>query len=781
MSEPRQTAGSTPAPGYSTLAGRYELLSLLGVGGMGAVYRVQDLELGEVVALKMLRRELVDDPISLARFRQEVKLARRVTHKNVARTYDLGAHLGDKFLTMEFIDGESLADIASRQRPMPLGRTLEIMGAVCAGLSAAHAAGVVHRDLKPDNVLIARDGRIVITDFGIARLTVGSGGAVVKTLGVPIGTPAYMAPEQVEGSPNIDSRADLYALGAILYELLTGVRAWGGDSVYSVAAKRLVCPPPDPRLTRSDVPDGVAQIALRCMARRAEDRFSSAAEVAAALVSVTLPMPRPTLPPESLPPAPTQQTPGAGKTVAVLPFRNAGPPEDEYIADGFTDDLIDGLSMTRGLRVRPRGAVLALKGVERDPRDLGAKLGVQVVVEGSVRRTGDRLRINARVMSVTDGFQLWAKRFDGAASDVLAVSDELAKAVASALTCNPGTALRHAATDPAAIDLYLRARHAYLNGWQDNVSAAIGLFEQALARAPDDAMILAGYAMALMRRATYDEDTERLAKLAKDAADRALAIAPNLGQARLALALCLLATGDGPGAALELRQVLTDAPDLADAHDMLGRMLIEAGAVDEGIARLRAAMAIDPRFISGRWEIARARALLGDDTGYVEDMGEEPEDPGSATIYWICRLRGALWRRGAGLDPDALEAAKKRGATFPGLHALMRVLMGEVSGQDVARLLQARLGGSSRKRMFFSQLRAEMAAFGHDTGCAMEALLDADAAQLFDVAWMDGCPLLAPLRSDPRFAVVRRSVGDRAGKVLEALGTRPRQSRAPVR
>ncbi len=274
-------SAATPSfTGPALVGGRYEILGLVGVGGMGSVYRARDTELEEVVALKVLRKELVEMPGMLERFRQEVKLARRVTHTNIARTFDIGEHEGEKFLTMEYVDGESLAELAAAG-PMPLTKVVALARDLCAGLSAAHAAGVVHRDLKPDNVLIARDGRLVITDFGIAR-AVREGDAVVKTNGRPIGTPAYMAPEQVQGG-DVDARADVYALGAMLYELLTGDRAWPGEAVLAVAAARLLEPPPDPRVKCPSLPEGVAGVILRCMAKDRDARFASAADVGRAL------------------------------------------------------------------------------------------------------------------------------------------------------------------------------------------------------------------------------------------------------------------------------------------------------------------------------------------------------------------------------------------------------------------------------------------------------------------------------------------------------------------
>jgi serine/threonine-protein kinase len=232
------SSGTLPAPstpGRHVFAGRYEILGLVGSGGMGTVYRARDSELDEVVALKLLRREVMDQSGMLDRFRQEVKLARRVTHRNVARTYDIGESEGDKFLTMEFVDGEALSARLMRDGALPLDAVMAVADGICAGLQAAHAAGIVHRDLKPDNVLLARDGRVVLTDFGIARALFDAGRAA--TMGLALGTPAYMAPEQVEGASDLDERADVYALGAMLYECVTGERAWSGESIWAIRGR----------------------------------------------------------------------------------------------------------------------------------------------------------------------------------------------------------------------------------------------------------------------------------------------------------------------------------------------------------------------------------------------------------------------------------------------------------------------------------------------------------------------------------------------------------------
>jgi serine/threonine-protein kinase len=759
-------SGATPA----LVGGRYTILGLVGVGGMGSVYRARDAELDEVVALKVLRKELVETPGMLERFRQEVKLARRVTHRNIARTFDIGEHEGEKFLTMEYVDGESLAELCG-EGPMPLEKVAGVARDICAGLSAAHAAGVVHRDLKPDNVLVGKDGRLVITDFGIAR-AVREGDSVVKTNGRPIGTPAYMAPEQVQGG-DVDARADVYALGAMLYELLTGERAWPGDSAFAVAAARLVQLPPDPRRKNADIPDDVAALVLRCMAKDPDQRFASAEEVARALDAA---MAAASLPPVNRPPhRPSARPPAeATKNVAVLPFRNQGPAEDEYIADGLTDDLIDALSMTRGLRVQARGAVMRFKAGDRDPREIGRQLDVQVVVDGSVRKSGGKLRVNARLVSVADGFQLWAKRFDRPEAEFLAVGDEAANAIAEALTLVRDLPAREAPTDPLAIDLYLRARHAYHAGWAMNVDVAVRLFEEALARAPDDPQILAGHALALMRRFSFDpRGTEADGKRAKAAAERALQKVPTLGEARMALANHALITGDGVACARAVREALAVSPGSADVHDMRGRLLGEVGSPADALASLSTAIKLQPSNLRARGDAMRMHALLGDYAPVDDLVARAAGEAGTEGVVIVLAARLALWKR----DVEMLRRIEE---TTKDLQYAFKSAVGElvavgVSGNitpalaDLGKTWGKVTHGAVRRSAFFQQLAAEVAAYAGLDDAALDAIEAGDRLGLIDISWLDRCPLLDRLRDSPRFAEARRGIAARASAVLAAL------------
>jgi eukaryotic-like serine/threonine-protein kinase len=479
-------AASVTRAGTTLLGGRYELLGLLGSGGMGTVYRARDRELDEIVALKALKKELAGSAHMIESFRREVKLARKVTHVNIARTFDIGADGHELFLTMEFIDGEPLSVVAARTGPMAIARLTEIAREVLEGLSASHEAGVVHGDLKPQNVICARTGRTVLTDFGIARSL-----HEARTGGTMSGTPAYMAPEQVEVAPVIDGRADLYALGCMLFRLVTGALPWKGATPTDVANARLTAEPPDPRTLRPDLPDALRAIIVRCMARDPAKRFASARAVIDALMRAGVN--------DRAPPVVASTPMTAPKSVAVLPIRNDGPAEDEYLAGGLTDDLVDVLSIVPQLRVRPRGVVAAYGGSQLDARNVGRALDVEVLIEGSVRHAGDNMRATLRVVTVEDGFQLWAKRFERPQSAFFAIADEAAAEIATVLASEKVAAARESITDPIAMDLFLRGKFISSRSYFA-AAEAVGLLRAAHDRAPHDARIAAAYALALMRQ-----------------------------------------------------------------------------------------------------------------------------------------------------------------------------------------------------------------------------------------------------------------------------------------
>ena len=729
---------------------RYQIMSLLGSGGMGTVYMATDLELDEIVALKVLRREAVSAPGALEMFRREVKLARLVTHPNVARTYDIGESDGQRYLTMEYIDGVSLARQLEINGVPTVTRAIEILSGICDGLQAAHQVGVVHRDLKPENILIGKEGRVVITDFGVAR-PIESGSATV-TMGLTVGTPAYMSPEQVEARRDVDHRADIYSFGVLMFELLTGTLPFVADSPLAVAAARLIRPAPDIRTVRADVPTPMAEIVMKCLERDRDKRIGSAAEIHRRLANITTPLaPQPAPHAEAVPV-------GAAKAVAVLRFRNSGTPEDLLVADGLLDDLIDGLSMTNGLRVRPRARVINVSA-DADPTETGKALGVDVIVEGTVRRAGDQIRVSARLLSV-DGFQIWAKRFDKPAAELFALSDAIAGAVSEALTVERTVPDRAPATSAVAIDLYLRARAESRKMFSTGVQQTNELYLEALRHAPDDPMILAGYAHVQTRAWFFGQSEAR--DRARIAAERAIALAPQLPEARYALALLDMHSGRVAAALPKLKALAQQGSVVA--HETAATILNEIDLLDESRQLLDRLLKIDPESAFGGFELARTHAVNGDWAGcdaVIERLHAKvtvvrPEVSAAA-------VRFLMWRGDLDL---ARERVGKRG-NFP---------IGPISAETLDLIVSRRgtraeiepafaastATGSLRRRSLVHQIEAEAASSLGDVEWAGDALDRAVAAQLIDVVWLRCCPAIAAVRKDPRWPALAAIVEARA-------------------
>jgi serine/threonine-protein kinase len=713
----------------------------------------------------------------LERFRREVKLARRVTHKNVARTFDIGEHDGDRFLTMELIAGEMLGAYLVRRGTIPVRNVIAIARDLCAGLAAAHAADVLHRDLKPENVILALDGRAVITDFGIARALAQAEAA--RTAPGLVGTPAYMAPEQVEGATDLDARADLYALGTMVFELLTGKPAWPGDSVIAIAAARILRPPPDVRSVIPDLPADIAELVLKLMARSRDDRFSTAEDAGAALAALAsgeLPSGR-SLPPVSLSAAPRVRAPR--KTVAVLPFVNLGGDEDTHLAQIVTEDLVDLLSVVPELRVRPRGDSARIDTRKRDVRDAGRELGVDVVVDGSMRRHEHLVRISVRVITVEDGFQLWARRFDRAPGDVLSVADDAASAIATALATERTPDARPA-VDPRAQELYLRGRYLIHRGWIAISHEGVELLRQAHELAPEDSRIAGAYALAVARVLIAGESSRTPASVVRALAEATVQRDPAQAEARVALAIFHLGDSEGAAASMELRRALEISPNSLEALDAAGRILVEVGRTDTAIRTLRKVLAIDPTMLLAKHSMVRAHALLGETDLAHELLGPPPEDPNDFAPHMVVRTRMALWRHDIA---DAEEIKRIIEATPTATAFTKRSVLGLAEVTRTGRLspairadLEAGLALDPsflpRRLAFHAQFRVEVKLGGGDVEGALQDLRVGDANGLIDLLWLDRNPLFDGLRDRPEVVAVRASTAARAERVARILDPR---------
>jgi len=767
------TATAPPGVGRTRIAERYEILGLLGVGGMGTVYKVRDHELDELVALKLLSGDLASNAETLARFRREVRIARKVTHPNVARTFDIGEHEGVRFLTMELVDGEALDARMARGR-LGLHEIVTIVAGLCDGLGAAHAAGVVHRDLKPANVLVAKD-RVVVTDFGIAR-ALESNDARTTTIA---GTPAYMAPEQVEGR-ELDARADLYALGVMLFELISGELPFVGDTPVVQAAARLVRPAPELLDRAPTTPAPIAALVRALLSKDREGRPASALAVKEALTATSLPSLAP-------PPALVDRHVGlrealgshdghGAKTVAVLPF-STDDDDDAYLAEALAEEIADALSAAPGLRVRPFGAAKAAAASNLDARVVGERLGVHVVLEGSLRRRAGTRRTSLRLITVADGFQIFADRFEHE-DDPFARAQVAARAIAYALTEPMKTLVRAKVSDPVAQDFYLRGRYLYRRTRNEANAQAVALLGEAYGRAPDDARIAALYAMALGRALSWAAAPEGSPSPA-DIAGRAIALDPDLPEAHLALATFDFSTGRAPAGAIHLaRAIASSSHATPDALAWRGEILSEVGPIAAAVRDLEEAMAVEPDLERNRISIARLFSLQGDLHASEETLRAWPRNAFDYGAYFITRARLAMWAGDAAVaDRVEAEFSKVKDRAHHVVDGVESLLAGARRARPSASMddLRARAAKSmpdvpsARMRALFAQIRAEIfACFGaHDE--AERNVIEADQLGGIDTLWFELCPVLAPLRGRDGFETARTRTAARAKLVREAL------------
>jgi eukaryotic-like serine/threonine-protein kinase len=727
---------------------------------------VLDRELRDEIALKILRPEIADAPGMLERFRREVKLARKVTHPNVARTFDLGAFQGVRYLTMELVPGESIGRRYTRGKRAPLPEALRLAAEVARGLSAAHAVGVIHRDLKPDNVLLHNE-RVVITDFGIARQQEAMGDA--RTVGAIVGTPAYMSPEQLEGR-EICGRTDVYALGLMLFELLTGAPAFEGETLYSLAAARLSGEPPDPRKREGSIPEPVAKLVHEMIARSRNDRPDAQALVerldglrggAAAI-------------PERTPRIPTGGTELSHvrepRPIAILPLI-AVDDSAKSLADELSEAVGDAIAKVRGIRVIPAARVRQAIVGNEDSLAIGKALDAGAVIEGSVRVAGSRVRARVRLIDVDRGAVAWAERIEGSVDDPFALEDDLVRGITETVQARESfDAARGGPADKKVREIYDRARKEYAKFGTTPTREAIAILEQGLEEHPGDAwlMSLLGAAIARVWLQTGGTDRELIAR-AEELSLRALATDPTIGETFHTIACLRFYEGDVRAAVRALQETIARAPLHAEAHLNLGKCLIETGYVEEGLKRLDVAQRLDPNLLLTWFELARTHALLGDRAAAMRALDHAARLGGEAASAFP-RLRLIIWWRDQAMAAETariLEASKS-GATWErALPMTLALAKGEYwpGAEPLFEKLAHDARGAPKHKSFMYELAAEyFGSFGYNDKC-LDAVEKAAELAMIDVFWMDKCPSLDAVRNDPRFDRARATVAARAAAV----------------
>ncbi|HJL00673.1 MAG TPA: protein kinase [Polyangiaceae bacterium LLY-WYZ-15_(1-7)] len=735
-------------PPGAVLAERYEVLELLGQGAMGEVYRVHDRDLDEPVALKRLRHASGEHAVE--RFLAEVKLSRRVTHRHVARTFDVGVHEGRPFLTMELLEGQTLEAVLEARGRLPEEEALPIAEAILEGLGAAHDAEVVHRDLKPANVMVTEDGRVVLSDFGIARALHGP---TLTHQAQLVGTPLYMAPEQVRGEP-VDHRADLYAFGVMLFEMLTGRSPFQGDSPVAIALARLSNEPPDPR-SLAPVSDGTAGAVLRCMARAPADRFEDVAALQDALRGGGC----------ELPPPPKLDE----QSLAVLPFGYRGDADSDYLGEALAEELVDVLGRVRGLRMVAFAATIG-RGPQAEPRETAAALDVAHVVHGTVQRRGPRVRITVRLVAA-DGTQRWTERFEGVVEDVFALQEEMSQRIAEALRLELGT-VRHAEAPREAIELYFRARRSFLVDGYDEVAGPLGELETCIALAPGFTPAYALHAAASARSwftSVLRQSHGEAGPAAERSVARALERAPEHPDTHLARGILALQRIDLPEAARALAHAVELAPTLALAHLYLGQLQLEAGQVAQAESRLRAAMSLDPTIAGmAQLHLARIHFWRGDAEGFAAQL-EGVRQLSEGSPLQVARVRATAWSG----EPRWAEAARADlGQLGPGLAHLV-VLADYALGEHAPAAVDAQVEAfletvdNARFAAFVRQILVELHTHRDAPERALAHLEKLVEGGLADLDWLLRCPTFAELREHPLFRDAIRQVRVRARSVID--------------
>ncbi len=469
----------------SLLGGRFEVLEEIGSGGMGTVYKVLDQKISEEIALKILRPEIAPNATAVERFKNELKLARRISHKNICRLYDLHEEARTLFITMEYVPGENLENLIRREGSLSAEHTSNVAKQIVEGLAQAHKLGVIHRDLKPRNIMIDTHGDVRIMDFGIAREIRGPD---LTAPGMMVGTPYYMSPEQAAGETT-DERTDIYALGTILYEMATGRPPFEGDSGLSVALKHKAENPKHPRELNPQVPENLDRLILKCLAKKKEDRYQSAEEFMADLVVLRKGgTPVSAGAPEK---AAATLTPGERtciSSIAVLSFKDMSPRRDQdYLCEGLAEELINALAKVKGLKVAARTSAFSFKGKDEDIREIGRRLNVGSILEGSVQKSGNQLRVTTQLVCVSDGYHLWSDRFDRNIKDVFSVQDEISMAVVEKLKVEllegdkERITKRHT-RDEKAYELFLKGRYHWNRRSPKDMVMAVDCFQRAIDR-----------------------------------------------------------------------------------------------------------------------------------------------------------------------------------------------------------------------------------------------------------------------------------------------------------
>ncbi len=783
----------------AALADRYELEHQLGEGGMATVYVAVDLKHDRKVAVKVLRTELAAS-LGASRFLQEIRATAKLSHPHILALYDSGEADGFLYYVMPLVIGESLRDLLNREMQLAIEDAIRIAREVAKALAHAHDRGLVHRDIKPENILLS-EGHAFVADFGISRAVSAAGGASLTQTGMAIGTPAYMSPEQSAADPNVDARSDLYSLGCVLYEMLVGQIPFPAPTAQGMMARHTMDNVPPPSTMRPSITPALEDVILSLLAKTPADRFKTAEALVVALDALhsggmvtrtatsgfaAKSLRRRVMIPVSalvilvIAAVLGWQLIGGGSgsltstseravaepiaSIAVLPFDDlSDDSSNEYFADGLADELVDVLSRVEGLRVAPRRSARTFKNTNDDARTIGRQLDVQAILEGNVRKSGERIVITARLVDATDGLQIWNNRYERTVDDVFAVQEEISRSLVSALLgelrgSQDVLTVEALTRNPVAHDKYLWGQFNLSRRTGEGALDAVNNFTMAIGYDSNFADAYSGLSDAHLGVLQHSAEAQGPGTLAaaRAAAETALRLNPTLAKARASLGLVKFKSFDWRGAEAEYVRALEIAPEDPLVRQRYADLLATLGRVDGALIHARVAVERD-RLSTEAWHTLLR--VLRADGQYAEAIraGQEIlQLNANEPQTWLDLGNLFLMEDRPADATDALERYAELGGADPEPFRSFAAAAARFAQDGLAGHLQSAVAAMVQASP------VELAVLHQLVGESEEALSVLESAHLErhpDLSATTTRPELAALRDDPRFRAILADIG----------------------